>query len=261
MFANYFFIDGSALTAQIRHLRRAEPSLAPRKLCPKRLVNYYMRALTELHSNQYKRVTFYFPKGDETAIEDYLVMPDHRNPGEVRDMHFKFCGQKLKKSKAFTEFVANVVPKEFQGHFSKSEKGIDIEICCDAFKLASAAALERLFLFTNDDDFIPFCRAIKEFGANISIIHLSAMPTRNLSLLKEADSYDVVPGKELQNLFLPVPEAAIPEAPGPEAVALRGDAFESALKPDAAPSDMVVDESNSRSDPKEQEIFDGQDEE
>jgi uncharacterized LabA/DUF88 family protein len=202
--ANYFFIDGSALTAQIRHLRRTDASFAGRQLCPKLFIGHLMRSLIELHGNYYKRITFYFPIGDEAAIEDYLMMPDHNKPGEIRDLHFKFCGQKLKRTKEFVEFVETQVPKQFRDRFSKSEKGIDIEICCDAFKLASTSRLDRLFLLTNDDDFIPFCRTIKEYGANVSIIHLSDTVNRNISLLRAADSYDVVPYSELQKIFLPL---------------------------------------------------------
>jgi len=165
----YIFIDGSALTAQIRQLSREDASFKDRRLSPSLLVSHFMRSLQDLHGGSYKRVTFYFPIGDETAVEEYIVMPDHKKPGEVRDIHFKFCGQKLKKSAEFRTFVETQVPAKFQNQFSKSEKGIDIEICCDAFKLAAAARLERLFLLTNDDDFIPFCRMVKEFGANISI--------------------------------------------------------------------------------------------
>src|SRR5580692_7379948 len=155
---NYFFIDGSALTAQIRFLRRSDRSFLDRRLCPKLFTGHFMDSLIDLHSNSYKRITFYFPDGDQAAVEDYLVMPDHNQPGEVRDLHFKFCGQKLKRSKEFLEFLDTSVPEKFKSHFSKSEKGIDIEICCDAFRLASASRLDRLFLLTNDDDFIPFCR-------------------------------------------------------------------------------------------------------
>jgi uncharacterized LabA/DUF88 family protein len=227
---NYFFIDGSALTAQIRQLRREDASFRNRRLCPRQLTSYLMRSLRDLHSGAYKRVTFYFPVGDEAAVEEYLVVPDHRKPGEVRDVHFKFCGQKLKKSAKFTEYVEKEVPNEYKDRFSKSEKGIDIEICCDAFKLAAASRLERLFLLTNDADFIPFCRTIKEYGANISIIHLSDTVNANISLLREADSYDVIPRSDLQDMFLPVPEMP-PPAIEPSA---------SALKPEAAPSDLAV---------------------
>jgi uncharacterized LabA/DUF88 family protein len=244
MVGNYFFIDGSALTAQIRQLRRADNSFKDRKLCPILLVRHFMSALPELHAGSYKRVTFYFPIGDEAAIEDYLVMPDHKKPGEIRDIHFKFCGQKLKRSAEFIEFVKTNVPQKFQDRFSKSEKGIDIEICCDAFRLASASRLERLFLLTNDDDFIPFCRTIKEYGANISIIHLSDVVSRNVSLLREADSYDVVPRPQLQQMFLPVPHAPILQQEPPA----------SAFKPDAAPSDMSIEDSITPDQPKDHPI-------
>jgi hypothetical protein len=233
MSGNYFFIDGSALTAQIRQLRREDASLKGRKLCPKRFTDYFMGALVVLHGGSYKRVTFYFPIGDEAAIEDYLLMPDHKNPGEVRDVHFKFCGQKLKKSAEFAEFVETQVPSKFMNRFSKSEKGIDIEICCDAFRLAAASRLDRLFLFTNDDDFIPFCRTIKEYGTNIRIIHLSDTVNQNLSLLRESDSYDVVPKQHLQQMFLPIPDVPPPQS----------EPSTSALKPEAEPSDMTLDDS------------------
>jgi uncharacterized LabA/DUF88 family protein len=245
---NYFFIDGSALTAQIRQLWREDDSFKGRKLCPKLLIQYFMMTLRELHGDAYKRVTFYFPRGDETAVEDYLVMPDHKNPGEIRDIHFKYCGEKLKRSAEFLEFVETKVPAKFRGRFSKSEKGIDIEICCDAFKLASASRLERLFLFTNDDDFVPFCRTIKEYGANISIIHLLDTVNRNLSLLREADTYDIVDRRHLQSLFLPIPESTTPQQEpsvsalkpaGPSDMALEG-TIVSPAKPHAAPSDMTT---------------------
>jgi hypothetical protein len=163
-------------------------------------------------------------------------MPDHKKPGEVRDMHFKFCGQKLKRTEEFRKFVETQVPKKFRDRFSKSEKGIDIEICCDAFKLAAASRLDRLFLFTNDDDFIPFCRTIKEYGTNISIIHLSDRVARNVSLLREADSYDVVSDHGLQRMFLPILDMPVPSIPAHQQTSPA-----SALKPEAAPSDMTIE--------------------
>jgi uncharacterized LabA/DUF88 family protein len=234
MLGNYFFIDGSALTSHIRQLRKADPSFRNRRLCPKQFIAYFQMALWELGSREYKRATFYFPVGDEAAIEDYLVIPDRKKPAEIRDLNFKFCGQKLKKSAEFNAFVETSVPGKFKDRFNKSEKGIDIEICCDAFKLASASRLERLFLLTNDDDFVPFCRAIKEFGANISIIHLSDVVTKNVSLLHEADSYDVVPMYNLQRMFLPILENPS------QAAVISPEQAVSTLKPDASPSDLVL---------------------
>jgi len=229
MNANYFFIDGSALSAEIRVIRRVDPKFESRKLCPILLLRYFMRNLSDLHGNSYKRATFYFPTDDEVNVAKHVAIPDHSNPGEIRDLHFKYCGQKLKRTKDFNEFVETQVPDKFRNHFSKSEKGIDIEMCCDAFKLASSARLDRLFLLTNDEDFVPFCRAIKEFGANISIIHLWDDKRRNISLLREADSYDVVADSQLHEVFLPKGDPFAPAKPFSES--------DSNQKPDAEPSD------------------------
>lgn len=196
-----------------------------------------MQTLTELHGMEYKRFTFYFPHGDETQVGYYIDLPDHRAPGVVRDLHFKFCGQKLKKSAEFEAFVDDHVPGKFRDRFAKSEKGIDIEICCDAFKLAAASRLERLFLLTNDDDFIPLCRTLKEYGANVSVIHLTSLLNPNLSLLKETDSYDVVPTEQLRELFVEV-AGEPPALPQQLEEAESGDV----AKADAPPSALVVEE-------------------
>jgi hypothetical protein len=96
MLLNYFFIDGSALTAQIRALRRHDKSYKDRKLDPLLLIKYFSENIDDMMAHEFKRATFYFPKGDEVAIEEYLIVPDFKKPGVVRDIAFEFCGQKLK---------------------------------------------------------------------------------------------------------------------------------------------------------------------
>lgn len=203
MTENYFFIDGSALIAQVREVQKTEKSFRGRKLDPIKLIEYFQEALFILGSEAYKRAVFYFPKG-ETTLSEYLVMPNIKKPGLIRDLSFKYCGEKLKGSAAFSKFVLEKVPSKWRGRFTKSEKGVDLEICCDALKLASMGKIERLFLLTNDDDFVPLCKAIKEFGANISLIQLSDIIAPNESLLAETDSYDVVPLANLQSMFTPI---------------------------------------------------------
>jgi len=209
MTQNYYFIDGSALIAQIRELRKTIKSLRNRKLDPVKLIRHFSVYLTELGSDEYKRVIIYFPNG-ETTVEDYIVVPNFKKPGLIRDLHFKYCGQKIKGSEAFNKFVSEKVPKKWKNRFTKSEKGVDIEMCCDAIKLASTGKMERLFLFTNDDDFLPLCKILKDFGTNISLLHLSEFITPNRSLIKETDSYDVISETNLQTIFVPplVPAAA-----------------------------------------------------
>lgn len=201
--SNYFFIDGSTLTAQMRRLRRLDRSFENRKLDPCLFIDHLRGILGEFGDGTYKRATFYFPKGDEVSVDEYLAVPNFNQPGLVRDLYFKYCGEKLKGSTEFNEFVSAQVPERWQNRFSKSEKGIDIEICCDALKLAARSRLDRLFLFTNDDDFAPLCRTLKEFGANVSLIHLADAITPNSSLLAEADSYNVLTSDVLQRVFVP----------------------------------------------------------
>ncbi len=96
MLLNYFFIDGSALTAQIRVLRKKDRSFENRRLDASKFIAHLSANLPELGSEEFKRAVFYFPQGDQVAIEEYLVIPDFNKPGEVRDIHFKYCGYKLK---------------------------------------------------------------------------------------------------------------------------------------------------------------------
>lgn len=68
MLANYFFIEGSALTAQIRVLQRQDRSFEKRRLVASKLIDFFCRHLDIFGAQEFKRATFYFPKGDEVAI-------------------------------------------------------------------------------------------------------------------------------------------------------------------------------------------------
>ncbi len=204
-----------------------------------------MSSLHDLLGNSYKRATFYFPKGDQTTVEEYLKVPNHLRPGEIRDIHFKYCGHKLKKSAEFEKFVEESVPSKFQSRFAKSEKGIDIEICCDALRLASMGRLERLFLLTNDGDFLPLCRTLREFGSNISVLHLSEHTTPNVELIHEVDSYDVIPYDSLNKMFFPeaiennVTDGDIKAPISPNSIGEP-----ESEKPEAAPSDLDISDTS-----------------
>lgn len=203
MLENYFFIDGSALLSQIREIQKKLKLSGKRKLDPIKLIDYFCDHLYQLGSQEYKRAVFYFPRGDEITINEYLQMPNFKKSGLIRDLYFKYCGQKIKGSAAFNKFVLDKVPKKWRGHCTKSEKGIDIEICCDALRLATIGKMERLFLLSNDSDFVPLCKTLKDFGVNVSLISLSEIIEPNRLLLKECDSYDVVQKENLQNMFIP----------------------------------------------------------
>lgn len=152
-----------------------------------------MRTLGHLHGGSYKRATFYFPKGDEVATETYLQMPDHRRPGEIRDLHFKYCGHKLKKSVEFEKFVEEKVPPKFHERFAKSEKGIvaansDLLREVDSYDVVDAGALPDIFLPRVENE----TAAVKETAIAISDEALSqATSDKPLSEKPDAEPSDL----------------------------------------------------------------------
>jgi len=220
---NYLFFDGSALIAQVRDLWRTKPELKSRKLKPLSLVDFLVSGrgsvslidFTERRPQSdnfrkglpYKRALFYFAKGD-SQVEKYVEIPAIAEPGLVRDVNFRYCGKKLPRSAEFDAWVAQV-PNEFRERISKTEKGVDIQVCCDALQLAAAGHVDRLFLLTNDSDFVPLCDSLKSYGANISLLRLPGRPV-NLDLAASCDGYYEVPETALGSFFAPI-------SPGPVA--------------------------------------------
>lgn len=158
---NYYFIDGSALLSQIKTLWKNDPSFNWRRLDPLKFINYLTISFPDLGSTNYKRAEFYFPRGEHN-LNAHMIMPKTTAPGLVRDVHFKDCGEKLDRSTAYEAWL-ETVPAQWKDRCVKSEKGVDIEICCDALRLGSSGKMDRLFLLTNDRDFIPLCRNLKRF--------------------------------------------------------------------------------------------------
>lgn len=204
MISNYFFIDGPALISQVRELQKENKKYRGHKLNPLELVLHFSINLPELGSQEYKRAVFYFAK-DDPQVKEFLSMTDRKKPGLVKDIHFKYCGKKLPRSKAYDVFLSKV-PQIYRDSFTKSEKGVDTEICCDALQLSATGKMERLFLLTNDSDFVPLCKRLKDFGTNISLIRLSNATKVNKELVDECDTYDIVKDTSLPLIFNLPPE-------------------------------------------------------
>jgi uncharacterized LabA/DUF88 family protein len=111
-----------------------------------------------------------------------------------------FAGGKIAGSVPYDKWL-ETVPDEFRERCQRSEKGVDIEICCDALHLAAARLLDRLLLLTNDSDYVPLCRMLKQLGANISLIRLSEARPVNEELVEACDTYDVVDERHLFAAF------------------------------------------------------------
>lgn len=197
---NYYFIDGSALLSQIRTLWKRDPSFNWRRLDVVQFIKNLQYSFPELGSANFKRAEFYFPKGEQN-IDTYLLIPEGTTPGLIRDIHIKYCGEKLDRSSEYEKWLEDEVPQQWKDRCMKSEKGVDIEICCDALRLASMGKMDRLFFFTNDRDFIPLCKTLKDFGVNISLLNLSEFTNVNKSLVEECDSYDLLTPGYLEIVF------------------------------------------------------------
>lgn len=214
---NYLFFDGSSLIAQIRTLWRTKPQFNSRRLRPLGLVEFLVsgagsaslidfvekRGFSEFFREglPYKRAVFYFASGD-SQIETYVEIPTVTTPGLVRDVSFKYCGKKLPRSSEFDEWVEQHVPDKFSDRVSRTEKGVDIQICCDALHLAAAGHVDRLFLLTNDYDFVPLCERLKDVAANASLMRLPGRPV-NSDLAAACDGYYEVPENALDRFFAP----------------------------------------------------------
>ena len=117
------------------------------------------------------------------------------------DIHIKECGKKLTGGSRVDKWIAEKSPPNYiLDRLHRSEKAVDTQICCDSLLLAGLGKLDRLFLYTNDYDFIPLCQTVKNLGANISLFRLEDK-NLNSDLRKECDSFSVVRPENLENLF------------------------------------------------------------
>jgi hypothetical protein len=188
------------LITRIRQLQGNDGRFKGLKLRPLDLVTYFDdEVIADGLGTVYKRAVFYFAKGD-SQVEQFLDLPSRKTPGLMRDVEFRFCGRKIAGSVPYDKWL-DTVPDEFRERCEGSEKGVDIEICCDALHLAAAKPLDRLVLLTNDSDYVPLCRMLKQLGANISMIRLSEARPVNEELVEACDTYDVVDQRHLFAAF------------------------------------------------------------
>jgi uncharacterized LabA/DUF88 family protein len=187
---NYFFIDGSSLLSDIKRFRTENSELSDKKfniITFSRLFSSEWN-LKQFHSGIYRRIVFYFVKNDSRLVE-YLEIPNFKEPGLVEDIQIKYCGKKITSFSRADDWLDKMqAPSYVRDSLYKSEKAVDTQICCDALVLLSLNKLDRLFLYTNDYDFIPLCKAIKTMGCNINLIRLNELRV-NGDLVFECDAF------------------------------------------------------------------------
>lgn len=154
----------------------------------------------KFHLQSYRRFVFYFALGDDRTKQK-LIIPDTNKPGEISDVRIEFCGKKINKSKSAEQWLMdNNAPDFVLAHTHRSEKAVDTQICCDALQLAETGKLDRLFLYTNDSDFIPLFRTLRQLGSNINLFRITAERT-NKDLTSECDALHAMPSALLASAF------------------------------------------------------------
>ena len=212
---NYFFVDGSALLSDIARLQTAR--YGTNRLHLNRVVWACHRneQFRQYHSGHFRRFTYYFVK-DENRLDAAVVIPDHKKPGEVVDLRIESCGKRVRDLEDPREWLdANNAPPHVRERLHRAEKAVDTQICCDALQLAARNKLDRLFLYTNDSDFVPLCKTLRSLGININLFLLDTGRV-NEDLAKECDAFTVLQQYLLDECFdhTPPPEPA-PALPPP----------------------------------------------
>ncbi len=198
---NYFFVDGSSLIIDIASLKRSRKELASKKLHLAQFSYQFTGTrLTHLHENAFRRFVVYFVT-HENRIGDNILLPAFHKPDAIVDLQIKYCGKRVKGGTTVDKWISeNNPPQKVLERLNKSEKAVDTQICCDALQLASVSKLDRLFIYTNDYDFVPLCQSLKSMGVNISLFRLTEKNV-NKDLVQECDSFSIVPETELEKVF------------------------------------------------------------
>lgn len=203
---NYFFVDGSALLSDIRAIRNDKEQLRGRLFVITRLAKYFTHdeVLKRYHAGQFRRFVFYFVENDD-RLKDDLILPDPTVPDEIDDLRIEHCGKRIKEIESARQWLEeNKAPEHVRERLYRSEKAVDTQICCDALQLAARDKLERLFLYSNDYDFVPLCKCLRSLGVNINLIRLS-VGNVNKGLVRECDAYTEMPYPEIVRCFVDPP--------------------------------------------------------
>jgi len=169
---NYFFVDGSALIADITFLQKKRSGFRQKKLTVVDFAHYFTLESHRFTGGGYRRFVLYFVN-NEDRIRASFWLPHFGNPDEVDDIQIKYCGKRVPGGKAVDDWIQKKTPpKSVRDRLHRTEKAVDTQICCDALQLSVKGRLDRLFLYTNDYDFLPLCNALKAAGSNISLFRL-----------------------------------------------------------------------------------------
>lgn len=185
MSRNIFFIDGTALIYDVIKLWEFDGLYKSKTLDLKRFSKVLEKRGSKF-GNEFVRAHFYFGKRD-TRTTKYVKLPDHRIPGEIDHIRIDYC-ENFDSNGVPPDERAKLSPK-FADRFPKQEKGLDVQLVCDATNYALRNAADNYFFVIRDRDYIPLCRLLREVGKNVYLISSSIRIPVPEEILTEVDYY------------------------------------------------------------------------
>jgi uncharacterized LabA/DUF88 family protein len=200
------FIDGSHLFASIGQVWRDRPELKDHKL----KVNVFTDVLSTIWSSNTGpliRTIYYFKKGD-TRLKTMLEIPSASSPNLKSHWQINECAQSVS---AIPETEISKLDPKYHDQFHKAEKGLDMELACDALQFVATGRIDAVVLLVNDRDYIPLFKAVQRLGANTYLTAIDSKQPIQKDLAEIADSYRTLDGN-LNAIFGYTPPPAEIEA-------------------------------------------------
>jgi len=192
----YFFIDGSHLMSSINTLWRKKLDFKDKKLSIKLLSNALMQEWS-YYIGSTVRITYYFKK-DEKRIKTMLTIPDICKPGEKDHWQIKECGQNIRGT--IPDDALQKLPPKYRDYFPRAEKGLDIQLACDALSLVATGKTSNIVFLVNDGDYIPLFETVQQLGGNVYLTALDSSQNIHKNLVNLADKYLTL-DRRLKNIF------------------------------------------------------------
>ncbi|MGB3513435.1 MAG: NYN domain-containing protein [Microcoleaceae cyanobacterium] len=199
---NFLFIDSGCLLSDIERVKR-EFSIPGNYVLDSRKFQRHFTGDKYLMylGNGYRRIVFYAAAGED-RLKRCVMLPEFGTANMHEDLVVKYCGKKISKSQRIDRWLEeNDVPNYVLDRLNKTEKAVDTQICCDAMLLAFHNALDRLFIYTNDTDFIPLIESLKSMGVSVNLFQLVQSGV-NSDLTTICNAYMAPSLDELKNMFI-----------------------------------------------------------
>ncbi len=109
---NYFFVDGSALIADVASCKRDNALPVDSKFSLTSFADYFTQSFPQLGGSVFRRFVFFFADKDE-RVKKVFLLPDFTKPGGFEDLRIEWCGKRLPKSAKVEKWLSENKPPPF----------------------------------------------------------------------------------------------------------------------------------------------------